>query len=175
MEYKITFKNQIKALRRFIFGSLLYYGIFYFFYQNGIYEIYPLIVLIVFFLVLVFPALLLNIEYYLINKNSVVDINTITKTVSFNNHQSIIFSKIEKVTLVMSPVLYRNGSNLVTAFDNYHYALLKMKDGEEFFFTSLMTPKVEDAFKEISGVPIEKKRCFIASPLLLRCWHYLWD
>jgi len=122
----------------------------------------------------ILPALFVHIEYYLINRNDVVLIGAEQKMISFNNKIAVPFNNIEKITLVMSFVLYRNDTVKFTPWDSYHYALIKMKDGGKFFFTNLMAYKVDEAMRGISEVPIEKARRFIASPLLLRCWYAFW-
>lgn len=171
MEYKITPKNQFKALTSLIYGTILFSFIIYFFIQNENYstELVPFGYICYF--VWLMPALFVHIEYYLINKRDVVVIDLAQKTVSINSLEPAI----EKIILVMTPVLYRNGALTFTPWDSYHYGIIKMKDGGQFVFTSLMAPKVKEAMKQINNTTIEKKRSFIPSPLLLRGWHYLWD
>jgi hypothetical protein len=181
MEYRITLKNQLKALDFLIFGSVAYCGVIYFFLKKEEYyhtdiafNTYMNLFLLLYYLVLLIPTLFLHIEYYLINKNDTVNINAIQKTITFNNQKSFVFNDIEKIILVLTPVLYRKGIIRIMPFDNYHYAIIKMKDSRQFIFTNLMAFRVEEVMKLISGVPIDKKKCFIASPLLSRYWFGFW-
>jgi hypothetical protein len=175
MEYRITLKNQIKALNALIFGTILFCAAIYILYKEADYDVNSLIIGSLCFLVLLMPAFFLHIEYFLINKTDIVDVNASLRTVSFNDKTPVPFINIEKIILVMSPVLYRNGNINITPFDNYHYAVISMKGGEQFIFTSLMAFRVEEAMKHISGVTIEKKRRLVASPLLLRYWLAFWS
>jgi len=175
MECKITLKNQLKALRFLIFGSLIYCIVIYAFYNNVGYNSSLAIFFSIYYVALLLPTLFLHAEYYLINKNKTLNINPIEKTISFNYRESVNFKEIEKIILILTPVMYRNDGLRFFPFDNYHYSVIKMKDGKRFVFTSLMAFRLEEALKEICGVPIEKKSRFIPSPFLLRSWYYLWN
>ncbi|HWD90510.1 MAG TPA: hypothetical protein VG367_20435 [Mucilaginibacter sp.] len=180
MLYKITFKNQFRALRAVIYGGILLAIIGYVFYRNHHdYDMESLIFALkagaVCYLILIIPALFLHLEYYIINKKDIVVINDVEGTISINNQQPIAFDQIEKIFLLMSPPLYRNDKINYIPFDNYYYAIIKMKEGGRFIFTSLLTPKVEEVMKQINGVPIEKRRRLIASPLLGRYWFSFWS
>jgi hypothetical protein len=176
MEYKITFKNQMRALRPLISGAVVFGIAIYFLAKNKGYDFCLDYLLIGYggFFVWVSPALFVHIEYYFINRKDIVEINAEQKLILFNNRPAVAFRNIEKITLVMSFVLYRNDTVKFTPWDSYHYALIKMKDGKKFFFTNLMVYKIEDTMQEISEAPIEKARRFIASPQLLRWWYAFW-
>lgn len=175
MKYKISVKNQFKALRPLIYGTIIFGIVMYVFYRNDGFDIDPVIIGCLFFLFLSIPALFLHLEYYLINKNEVVDIDAIQETISFDNQKPIPFKDITKILLVMPPVLYRNGTISFTAFDNYHYAIIKTAEGKQLIFTSLMSFRVETVMQTINGIPIAKVRRFIASPILNRYWSAFWE
>lgn len=169
MEYKINFKNQFKSLEFLIFGTLLFFSVGWYFYDKIGFDldINTIQYFLTYYLILLIATLFLHIEYYLINKNDIVVIDKTKETISFNNRESITFNNMERIILVMSPVLYRNGTIRFFPTDDYHYAIIKMKDGKHFIFTCLMAYKVEEAMKNIKGVSIEKYRRFIPSTLFL--------
>jgi hypothetical protein len=169
MKYKITFRNQFKSLESLIIGTLLFFIAGWYFYNKigfGV-DINTIQYFFIYYLILLIATLFLHVEYYLINKNDIVIIDKAKDTIAFNNQKLVAFIDIEKIILVMSPVLYRNGTIGFFPTDDYHFAIIKMKDGDHFIFTCLMAYKVGEAMKNIQGVSIEKYRRFIPSTLLL--------
>ena len=168
MTYRITFKNHLSALKTTFFCTILFFGVGYFVYNKEGFGINTDTVpyFLIYYVVSIIPALFLHVEYYLINRKDIVIINALKETISFNDQKVVYFKNIVKITLVMSPVLYRKGSLGFTPFDNYHYAIIMMNGGEEFIFTCLLAKKVEETMKQITDVPIEKRRRFIPSTLM---------
>jgi hypothetical protein len=166
MEYKITFRNHFKSLEFLIYGSLLFAGLVYVLYKNEGYSTDLVQFFSVYYLVLLVPTLFIHIEYYLKNRNDILIIDTSEKTISINGQKPIFFSEIENITYVMPPVWHRKGFIRLLPFEDYHYAKIKMKNGEQFIFTCLMAYRVEDVLKQISGVPIEKRKLLFATTLI---------
>ena len=166
MECKITLKNQFKSLEHLIHGSIMmslaiYYVIKTDGYTEGIPVVFGTIYLINFI-----PTLFIHIEYYLKNKNDILIIDTSKKTISINDQKPIFFSEIENIIYFMPPVWHRKSFIRLLSFEDYHYAKIKMKNGEQFIFTSLMAYRIEDVLKQISGVPIEKRKLLFATTFL---------
>jgi hypothetical protein len=119
--------------------------------------------LIVYYLVLMIPTLYLHFEYYRRNKNQRLLIDTSLKSLTINEQDSIPFSEIECIYYVMPPVWHRNSNLRMVPFEDYHYAKIKLKNGQEFIFTCLMHFNVQEALGQIVGVPVVKKKPIIAS------------
>jgi hypothetical protein len=68
----------------------------------------------------------------------------------------------------MPPVWHRKGFIKLLSFEDYRYATIKFKNGEQYIFTCLMAYDLEKVMSTITGVTIEKKKRLIASPLLDR-------
>lgn len=168
MEYKITFKNQFKTLEFLIYGSVLFCGLVYFLYQTEGFSWDLLNFFFIYYLILFIPTILLHCEYYLINKNDIIIINIYQKNISFNFNPAIYFSELEKITLYMPPVWYRKSFIRFLPFEDYRYATIKLMSGNQYIITCLMMYDLEKVMSAISGVSIEKKKRFIASPLLER-------
>ncbi|MES2560981.1 MAG: hypothetical protein V4590_14640 [Bacteroidota bacterium] len=166
MEYRVTIRNQFKSLEFLIYGSLFFAILVYILYQNEGYSADLLQFFSVYYLVLLIPTLFLHIEYYLKNKNDILTIDTCQELISINEQRPISFNEIEKITFFMPPVWHRKGIIRLLPFEDYHYAKIKMKNGEYFVFTCLMAYRVEEALELISGVVIEKKTRLFATTLL---------
>lgn len=166
MKYKITFRNNIKALEFLIYGSLLFAGLVYVLYKNEGYSTDLVQFFSVYYFILLVPTLFLHIEYYIKNKNDVLIIDASQKTITINEQNPISFSEIESITYVMPPVWHRKGTIRFLPFEDYHYAKIIIKGGGEFIFTCLMAYRVEDALKQISGVKVLKRKLLFATTLL---------
>lgn len=166
MEYKITFRNHFKSLEHLIYGSIMMsLAIYYILKTDGYTEGIPVIFCTI-YLINFIPTLFLHIEYYLKNRNDILIIDISEKTISINGQKPIFFSEIENIAYVMPPVWHRKGFIRLLPFEDYHYAKIKMKNGEQFIFTCLMAYRVEDVLKQISGVPIEKRKFLFATTLI---------
>lgn len=166
MKYKITPNNQFLALRFLIVGTVLFSIVLFYFYNQIGYEPTVFLGLSIYYLILLIPTLWVHVEYYLINKNDVFTIDSAESTISLNWQRNIYYSEIETIVFVLSPVMYRNSNLRVFPFDSYNYAVIKIKDGGQIIVTNLMVFKIEEAFKEIKGVKMERKVRFIPSPSL---------
>lgn len=167
MKYQITFANQFKPLAFLIYGTLFFAVFLWFFYDKigfGL-NIYAIQYFIIYYLVLLVCTLFLHFEYYLINRKDVVIINKTEETITINAQTLIPFKEISKIIIVLSPVLYRKGTIRFFPTDDYHYAVIKTKGGENFIFTCLMNNKVEEVMENIIGVDIEKHRRFFPTTL----------
>ncbi|HVW98376.1 MAG TPA: hypothetical protein VHA56_20585 [Mucilaginibacter sp.] len=168
MEYKITFKNQFKALEFLIYGSILFIGLVYFLYRTEGFGWDLINFFSIYYIVLLIPTILLHFEYYLRNKNDLVMIDLYQKIISYNTSPSIHFSEIERIILYVPPVWHRKGFIRLLPFEDYRYATIELKSGKQYIITCLMMYDLEKVMSTISGVTIEKKKRLIASPLLDR-------
>jgi hypothetical protein len=105
MTYKITFKNQFKALESLIYGSILFIGLVYFLYRTEGFSWDLLYFFSIYYLVLLIPTILLHLEYYLRNKNDLIIIDLYQKVISNNTTPSIHFSEIEKNNIIYATSL----------------------------------------------------------------------
>lgn len=113
------------------------------------------------------PALYLHIEYWIKNRGEEYEIrdNEIIlrkhgKEMSYKNQD------IEKIIIYLSPSLYKNSNFHLLAIESYHYAILRLKTGDEVVLTCLLAPRMDKALKQIRGVLIEREKklfCKIAN------------
>ena len=156
-------------------GSILFSIAIYTFFSKVGYDPDIALFFFIYYLAELVPTLFVHIEYYLINKNDLFTLNSIQRTFSFDDRDAISFDQIEIIVLVLSPVMYRDSNLRFFPFDSYHYAVIIMKDGKRFVITNLMTFRIDLALKDVSGVQIERRRRFIASPSLYRFWSAVWN
>lgn len=166
MEYRITLKNNLKALRTtliyHILGIIFYgYALYTLDHGHGVFTL----VFGIAYAVSILPVMLLHVEYYIRNRGDVVSINVVQKIISING-EIIPFDEIEKITLYMAPVWYRKRPVRIFPFEDYRYSKIQMKAGNYFIFTCLMEFEVDKLMAAIRGVPIEKKARPIATPLI---------
>lgn len=166
MEYKVTTLSQAKALSGLFLGTVIMLIAVYFVIQADGYSDGIPIIFGTGYLIILIPTLFLHIEYYLKNRNDILIIDTSEKTISINEQKSIFFNQIESIIYVMPPVWHRKGIIRLLPFEDYHYAKIKMKNGEEFIFTCLMAYRVEDVLEQISGIAIEKRKMLFATMLI---------
>jgi len=108
MEYKITLKNQLRALRFLIFGSLLCVVVAWAFYnQVGFDPLVSLSLTIYYLAFLLIPTAWVHVEYYMMNKDDVFTINPGEKTFSIDGREQFHFNQIDTTILVLPPVMYR--------------------------------------------------------------------
>ena len=167
--YRIKLTNQLDQLRGIIIGVPILGLLFYYFYQQGD-DLSPLTLILFSYFGMAFAiTVFIHCEYYKLNKGRTVIIDIHQKTISFSENQRFSFENVEKITVMMTQLLYRPfGNIMVLPSDPYNYAIIQFSNKKEFIFTSLLTSDVEKAMKTISGTPIERKLRPIPSPMLAR-------
>lgn len=118
----------------------------------------------IFYLLDALPALYLHVEYYLRNRGESYEISK-NELVRYKNGEQTYYniSDIDNIIVYMSPSVYQ-GSNLhFLALETYHFARVKMKNGEEIILTCLLTPKVEIAIRKLTDIPYERKKALFST------------
>jgi len=161
MKYKISIKNQFIALRMLIFNGIAFIGVAYYLYYLLGYNCDVELGVVIYYLMLTIPTIYIHIQYYLLNKNDVVIVDMLQKTIHINEGNLIPFKEIKKIVIFMSFVKFRRGFVKYLPSDNYQYAKFEFEDGKRYTLTSLMVPKLEAFINTLESVQIERKRRFI--------------
>lgn len=168
MQFKITFRNQFKALEFTLFLLLFTIGcMLYFYYSDSFFRLQIFVWLFVIQLV---PVLYLHFEYLLFNKGSYLIINNDLSMLKYiNKHEEVglNFNQIARIVLYLPPSAYRGNIERKMQFlpiEPYGYAVIYSKEGDKIMITSLMVPDVYKELEKIKGVPMDKKRRLFASP-----------
>ncbi len=166
MNYQITLRNQFKSLAFLIYGSLMFAFLILYLYRDPLFNKELIVFFIIYYLILFIPTLFLHIDYYLKNRKDVFFIDTLEKSIRINNLKLISFNEVESVHYFMPPVWHRKGFIRFLPFEDYHYAKINFRNGEQFVFTSLMDWRVEDTLQQIGAVSVVKNKRLFATTLL---------
>ncbi|EOZ96874.1 hypothetical protein A33Q_2184 [Indibacter alkaliphilus LW1] len=111
------------------------------------------------FLVDAIPALYLHFEYWLKNKGEEYEVRDTELIRRIGGEETYYRNdEIEKIIVYLSPSLYKNSNFHLLAIESYHYAVVKLKTGEELVLTCLLAPRVDKALKKMRGVLFEKRK-----------------
>lgn len=82
----------------------------------------------------------LHVNYYLVNKDDILEYDTVCRNVKFSHNNVDIFFNIDDIvlfTLYVSFPLYKNKAKFF-AFDGYNHGIITLKDGTKVVITSLL-------------------------------------
>jgi len=105
------------------------------------------------------PSLYLFITYYIKNQGIEFEIRD-SEIIMHKGGKNLIFknSEIKKIIIHVSPALYKNSNFHLLSIEGYHYARVKLKNGEELVLTCLLAPRIDKSFMHMRGVLIEKRK-----------------
>ena len=119
------------------------------------------------YLITAIPNCFLHFQYYYYNHKTMLDILPEEAKLIYidkaGKSEAVEFSEINKVIVFMPPSMYIGNKFPLLPFEDYHYAKIYTSLGKEIVITSLMTPKVEDVMRAITGVTIEREKKYFAS------------
>ena len=152
---KLSIRNHIAALTSIIIGVVLILIVL------AVLKFEPtaLIAFGLWFGIDVAATLYLHIEYWLKNKGEVYEVY-FDELICYKGGKSKTYkvSDIDYIKVYLSPALFK-GSNLhLLGIEAYHYARVYLTSGEELIITCLLTPKVEQALRQLHGVKIKRKK-----------------
>lgn len=104
-------------------------------------------------------SLYLHFEYQAKNKGEEYEVRD-TELIRRKEGEEMIYRnyEIEKIIVYLSPALYKNSNFHFLAIEGYHYAVVKLKTGEELILTCLLAPRIDKALKQIKGVLFERRK-----------------
>lgn len=152
---KVTICNHFASIWSLLFVSILLLGIvFYLRFESTANAIFG-----IGFLINALPALYLHLEYWLINKDEEYEIRDFEIILRKKGKEHCYKNKdIEKIIFYLSPSLYKNSSLQIFPMEGYHYAIVKLKNGDDLVLTCLLAPRIDEALKQIKGVLFERRK-----------------
>lgn len=110
------------------------------------------------------PALYLHIAYLFVNYGEEYVIRS-TELIRRKGGTIAVYrnSEIDKIIVYLSPALYKGSNFHLLAIEGYHYAIVKLKTGDELFLTCLLAPRIDRSLQLLRGVLFEKRKCLFCS------------
>lgn len=104
-------------------------------------------------------SLYLHFEYLAKNKGEKYEVRD-TELIRRKGGEVTVYKndEIEKIIVYLSPALYKNSNFHLLAIESYHYAVVKLKTGEELILTCLLAPRIDKSLKQMRGVLFEKRK-----------------
>jgi hypothetical protein len=105
------------------------------------------------------PALYLHLTYLSKNRGEEYVVRD-SELIRRKNGEETIYKndEIEKIIVYLSPALYKNSNFHMLSIEGYHYAVVKLKSGEELTLTCLLSPRIDKSLKQMRGVLFEKRK-----------------
>jgi hypothetical protein len=104
-------------------------------------------------------SLYLHFQYYAMNRGEKYQIQD-TELIRIKQVEVTVYKnhEIEKIIVYLSPSLYKNSNFHFLAIEGYHYAVIKLKTGEELILTSLLSTRIDKSLKQMRGILVEKRK-----------------
>ncbi|MDG1849269.1 MAG: hypothetical protein P8I82_02095 [Flavobacteriales bacterium] len=152
---KVTFRNFLNIHLSTIVLMLVGFGILCYLR----FDQYFVQVFVFFWMLDLLPAVYLHLSYLSKNKGEEYEVRD-TELVWRKGGEKKVYKnhEIEKIIIHLSPALYRNSNFHLLAIESYHYAVVKLKTGEELILTCLLAPRIDKSLKKMKGVLFEKRK-----------------
>lgn len=152
---EVNWKTQLSTLKYNIFILLLLLIVLVF---KG-FEKEWIIVALIAFLIDFLPALFLHVEYLRLDREKIVKIGKkeLIYQQGIEPKREISYKEIRRITFYHSPARSRNSSYGFSSIERYYFIKILLRNGETFYFTSLMSKNLNKAIKSIQGVQFEEK------------------
>lgn len=164
LTFKVTYLQQLKMLSYTIITTFLFFIVWIYFLHNSL-EGYPFwVALVVLFIIGILPVTILHVQYWLVNKKSVLTIDINDNTIQYQSgSENFKFSAedILKITLYTS---YGRNTGWYT-FSGYRYFKINLKNSTEIIITCLMVNDIEYLIKSQLRANIDKEFriiCFLS-------------
>lgn len=156
----ITVRNHMSALQSLLIVSVLFIGILIWFQ----FSIDAIIGVSILWGIDAITSLYLHFEYLAKNKGEEYEIRD-TELIRWKGGEETIYKndEIEKIIVYLSPALYKNSNFHLLAIEGYHFAVVKLKTGEELMLTCLLAPRIDKSLKQMRGVLFEKRKRLFCS------------
>jgi len=151
----ITVRNHFAALQSLFFLTIILVVILYFFnFDRGMVIAFAIGIGID-----AITSLYLHFAYLSKNKGEEYEVRD-TELIRRKGGKETTYknNEIEKIIVHLSPALYKNSNFHLLAIEGYHYAVVKLKTGEELILTCLLAPRIDKSLKQMHGVLFEKQK-----------------
>ena len=152
--FEITFKRHLAQLN----WMLSVYGILltiYFYYYGWHFPGPYIYIFSAVFILDILPTLILHVQYWMANRNSVFVINKELHKLTYSNPYQSNSYNFDEIASLLHVASYGGGSWY--SFAGYRYFKITFKDGKEFIITSLMVKDIKYVIEMLLNRKADKK------------------
>jgi hypothetical protein len=113
-----------------------------------------------FFILDILPTIILHIQYYLKNRNSVLILDTQSKTLNYSNNLETLTYKFNDISKLQYFRNYGKGSGW-NSFGMYRYYKIIFNDNNVIFITCLMINNIENTLEVLLALKAENHGKFL--------------
>lgn len=105
------------------------------------------------------PTLYLHFDYWAKNRGEEYELGE-KQIIGRKGEEELCYnySDVEKVIVYLSPSLFRNSNFHLLAIESYHYAVVRLRTGEELILTCLLAPRLDKSLRKMRNVLFEKRK-----------------
>lgn len=156
---KVTVKQQLSMLG-WIFAVYAAIGAGTIYFSGFKFNIALLCVFLIFFLLDGVPALLVHIQYWTTNRNTVLKIDKEHQRLTYITPNGTQVHHFDDIALLQHVASYGGGSWY--SFSEYRYFKITFNDKSEIIVTCLMMSNIKELFELLLGRKAEKKLRIVA-------------
>lgn len=165
--FKITYKEHVRFVGELLISAFLSHVcmVFLVYFKMGSLDFkLAFYFSIAVFVFLNIPKLLLHINYYLTNRNMIVYFYDSQKQIRVICKARNIKFNLSDIQNIIEYKTYPNAENRNgwMPWDDYHYSLVELYNGDKFYFTSLILPNLH--------LPIESERKILKKRFYPAIW-----
>ncbi len=153
--YRFNLMNHFNPLFSVLIVLILFFLCLYWFnFEKAAFVIFGILFLLQFL-----PAVYLHLQYWSENRGEEYSVKE-NEIIRYTENKEEVFKAedIEKCIIYKSPGVDKGSWNTLYAWEEYHYARLFLRSGEELIITCLLMPKMDRVLAQLTGVQFERKK-----------------
>lgn len=156
-KHKITIANHLNNASLILLGVLICM-----LFPYGMHMFYPNEDIVVFiwcgisiFIVFTLPALIIHINYYIVNSGDVFEYAHQEKEITINHKGVATTFHLDEIVLLERSMSWNKAAkrSFVAPWEGYNHSYIHLKDGRHFTVTSLLVPDLD--------LPLEKEKIIV--------------
>jgi|ETNmetMinimDraft_35_1059890.scaffolds.fasta_scaffold99882_2 hypothetical protein len=151
---KITSYAHFVALLSLLIVTVLFTGsLFYFNFDSD-----AIVIFGIYWVVYSLPSLYLHMEYWLKNRGEEYELSASELIRRKRGEETVYKSEeIEEIVVYKSASLDKGGIPIL-GIESYYFARIYLKSGEELLLTCLLSVKLEQILRQLTGIKMERKK-----------------
>lgn len=155
--YRITLRNHLNNASLMIFGCLICilfpFGMHLFNPNENINVFFEIGIFI--FILFTLPALIIHINYYLVNRGDILEYAVQEKEITIYHKNIATTFSLDDIDYIRRSMSWNKAANrsFIAPWEGYNHSYIYLKDGRKFTVTSLLVPDLD--------LPLEKDKIII--------------